>query len=79
MPESTLTPLAAEPAGAPSERLAWGRYADVYATMWRNSVICEMGFKAKELQQTTADLSGEAFDAARASCVATRESMRCMR
>ena len=42
-------------------------------------ILREMGFKAKELQQTTADLSGEAFDAARASCVATRESMRCMR
>ena len=49
MPEPTLTPLAAETTGAPSERLVWGRYADVYATLWRNSVIREMGFKANFL------------------------------
>ena len=33
----------------PSRRLTWGRYASIYAALWKNSVVREMGFKANFL------------------------------
>lgn len=51
MSQSTLEPALTQAAAdaAPAETHSWNRYISVYAALWRNSVVREMGFQANFL------------------------------